>query len=58
MRPSLEEEVGMVPVLESGGLAQDEWLPQPALWFDALSLLSAVPSCFLPCASCVAELMH
>lgn len=37
LRPSMEEEeVGTVPVLECGGLAQDECLPQPASWLDAL----------------------
>ena len=46
-RPSLEEEeeqeVGMVPVLESSGLAQDKRLPQPALWFDALKRAPLFP---------------
>lgn len=49
-RPRLEEEeeVGMVPVLESGGLAQDEWLPRPASWFYVLKRALLFP-CFQLC---------
>lgn len=56
-----EEAVGMVPMLESDGLAQDKWLPQPASWFGALKralLFAHLQLCFLPHTSCGAGLMH
>ena len=37
-----------VAVLESGGLAQDEWVPQPALWLDTLTRALLFP-CFQRC---------
>lgn len=40
--------MGRVPVLENGGLAQDNWLPQPASWFDALKRALLFP-CFQLC---------
>lgn len=43
-----EGEVGMVPVLEGGGLAQDERLPQPASWLGALKRALLFP-CFQLC---------
>lgn len=49
-RPNLEEEgeVGMVLVLESGGLAREERLPQPASWLDVLKKALLFP-CFQLC---------